>query len=125
VNPRHAAALALVGWYLMLPPAHITEMYNPADPASLKGWQIVKNFDSAIACHAAGEIIGKRAYERLNEDDAARDHKLSDEQYDDLGRQLAPLCVATDDPRASNLGSAGSPMTKYSRRAAALALILN
>jgi hypothetical protein len=99
MNLRHAAALTLVGWYLMLPPAHPTDLYNPIDPASLKGWQVAKDFDSAIACHAAGEIVAKRAQERLDEDDAAPDHKLSDEQYDDLGRQLAPVCIATDDPR--------------------------
>ncbi len=43
---RHAAALALVGWYLMYPP-------TPNRP--LSQWEILNIFDSATECRKALE----------------------------------------------------------------------
>ena len=47
---RHAAALALVGWYLMFPP--FTQGWS-ARGASLKLWQIQDTFDSKADCESA------------------------------------------------------------------------
>jgi hypothetical protein len=69
VNPRHAAALALVGWYLMLPPVSHGD-FNENVP--LSGWRIVQRFDTAAlvialvgtACVAAPQQVQKAAQDR-------------------------------------------------------------
>jgi hypothetical protein len=62
MNPRHAAALVLVGWYLMVPPmdcvfclckcahegCHITEQNAP-----LVKWQKWKTYNSGSECESA------------------------------------------------------------------------
>jgi hypothetical protein len=88
---RHAAALALVGWYLITPPISedktgnaIPGTMNTAAP--LSGWLAVNTvFDSLAECKKA-----------------QRD--LADFQKDDPVRHdadLHGLCVKTDDPRLS------------------------
>jgi len=53
MKPRHAAALALVGWYLMVAPRD--GELNPIK-APLSAWEQSQAFDSAKACdYAAGE----------------------------------------------------------------------
>src|ERR1019366_1831005 len=47
---RHAAALALVGWYLMIPPLDSTGTHR-TPPISL--WATLKVFDTAVECSAA------------------------------------------------------------------------
>lgn len=52
---RHAAALALVGWYLMVPPHRICvdcrDYFQPDSPnASLDKWEIVHHFDTLTEC---------------------------------------------------------------------------
>src|SRR5208337_3162831 len=64
MNPRHAAALALVGWYLMLPP-FIRVGPDPSDPsrdrvvpdsdAPLSKWFWSGSFDSVDACQRSQE----------------------------------------------------------------------
>jgi hypothetical protein len=48
MKPRHAAALALVGWYLMVPPTTKNHVVHYEEPIS--GWQIIDSFDTAQAC---------------------------------------------------------------------------
>jgi hypothetical protein len=56
VKPGYAAALALVGWYLMEPPLRSYENEPFADlRASLSLWQVRGTFDSAIDCAKARE----------------------------------------------------------------------
>jgi hypothetical protein len=43
MNPRHAAALALVGWYLIVAPNRQTDV-------PLGRWEVVANFDSEFLC---------------------------------------------------------------------------
>src|SRR5208282_2828558 len=78
-----AAALALVGWYLLVPPITRTwwigaERYD--DAAALSRWTIERSFDNAEVCEAA------RLTARQQAGDAAirMDHAV---------------CVASDDPR--------------------------
>jgi hypothetical protein len=47
---RHAAALALVGWYLMMPP--MTEKNEADAEGPLSKWQNDGSFDLASACEA-------------------------------------------------------------------------
>jgi hypothetical protein len=71
MNPRHAAALALVSWYLMVPPGP-----NPARAyyTPLSRWKLIGNFDSDAACKKA---------------QAARLY----------GRPVLSICIASDDLR--------------------------
>ena len=97
---RHAAALALAGWYLMLPPVRSTSLLSPATKmaatrgffdcydanAPISQWQTIEAFDTAEQCKAAST---KSALSH-------RQHGL------DCGLASAWLdaqCIATDDPR--------------------------
>jgi hypothetical protein len=48
MNPRHAAALALVGWYLMVPP--VTSDGRTQKDAPLSRWYIASNFETKEEC---------------------------------------------------------------------------
>lgn len=83
MKPRHAAALALVRWYLLVPPKTRTwwigaERYDDAAPFSR--WTIEQSFDKAELCEAA-----RRATQQEAGDAAIR-----------MGHAA---CVASDDPR--------------------------
>ena len=94
MKPRHAAALALVGWYLMVPPI----LSNGPSPSivdarvgvekPLSEWDVQDTFDSATEC--------KRARQTLTAKTVANDPNLRAllEKADSLAQ-----CVATDDPR--------------------------
>jgi hypothetical protein len=60
MKPRHAAALALVGWYLMFPPIDPASRFDPTvteqQPdlkAPLHTWWIADTFDSLDQCKTA------------------------------------------------------------------------
>jgi hypothetical protein len=90
MKPRHAAALALVGWYLVVPPPY-SQGAHSLPP--LSKWSIYKWFESADLCNffradgATGVL-----------QDAPPDFV---QQFDgslmDIFKQGE--CVATDDPR--------------------------
>ena len=51
MKPRHAAAVALVGWYLMVPP--LTNKGTSTDTtAPPSRWRVMKSFASAPECEA-------------------------------------------------------------------------
>jgi hypothetical protein len=94
MNLRHAAAIALVGWYLMVPPRPA----GPRMPGALAGWPdtnaplskwiIDKSFDSAEDCERGfRKLVGEAGIAQDNESAAARFQSFN------------PLCVATNDPR--------------------------
>ncbi len=80
MNPRHAAALALVGWYLMVPP-------NGGGPVSGK-WIINSSYDSAKECEKAGEKLRENTQYVLRRNPDAPGIEF-----------MAATCIATDDPR--------------------------
>jgi hypothetical protein len=45
MKPHHAAALALVGWYLMVLPTKDANGIDPSDP--LPRWVVLRAFDTA------------------------------------------------------------------------------
>jgi hypothetical protein len=81
---RHAAALALVGWYLMSPPhlhwngQHVTFSLD----APLREWKVVQPFDEAWKCD-------KRLMQNVVECGTCPLESL----------WLSAQCIATDDPR--------------------------
>ena len=104
MNRRHAAALALVGWYLMVPPRDGNSL-NALAPFSK--WEIADSFDSANECRQA--LKQKRAVaedmkkERLVEDEQRSQHgdppSANFELIATEAQNRRAVCIATDDPR--------------------------
>jgi hypothetical protein len=110
MNIRHAAALALVGWYLMTPgvtrptetsPSH---MLDPTVPFSL--WTVNKVFDSAESCNAARDALNQEALKAFEDMKTEVGHRVLQEEPDHGTATIALFkaetyaqCIATDDPR--------------------------
>ncbi len=99
MNPRHAAALALVGWYLMMPPpksivilprANLTTQWTTPDhlPPPLAKWLIEDGYDSATQCSESKQQMMQSAADPKN-------------PMNPMARAewLGIQCIATDDPR--------------------------
>jgi hypothetical protein len=78
---RHAAALALVGWYLMLPPANPNG--EPDESTPMTRWTRVGDFKSSRECEGR-----KFRLHRLDEKTNPRQDEFI----------LSAICVAPDDP---------------------------
>jgi len=80
---RHIATLALMGWYLLLPPMTRTWWAGPErydNAAQLSTWTIERSFDKAGVCESA----------RL----------AAQQQSADAGNRMGnAVCVASDDSR--------------------------
>jgi hypothetical protein len=84
---RHAAVLALVGWYLMVPPALIWKkkaMDAPDNNAPLSKWQIYSSHDSAKECEKAARVL-RESYKAKHDNGELWGWSIN--------------CIATDDPR--------------------------
>jgi hypothetical protein len=89
MKPRyHATALAVVGWYLMLPP-FIGHSPQPETPLSL--WTILQGFDDAAGCNKINSLMREFAKK-----DISKKRPLSGEMDDAV---KYAQCVASDDPR--------------------------
>jgi len=90
VNPRDAAALALVGWYLMLPPM----LGGHTDTsAPLNSWRMIGSFDAAIECRKVLEDSIREAEKALTDPHLLPFTRTASLQF------LDAACVSTDDPR--------------------------
>ena len=86
ISARHAAALVLLGWYLMVPPS--TDGGKSFDVrAPLSRWSDMDSFDTARECKNA---LGREASQT-----AKRFGLLSVEAL----REGGSRCIASDDPR--------------------------
>jgi hypothetical protein len=83
MKPRHAAVLALVGWYLLVPPLRHSGF---DDSAPLSKWWAYKNFDTAADCANGLEEMSHRS------EKYAREHGSKDTSHKNR-------CIASDDPR--------------------------
>jgi hypothetical protein len=99
MRPRHAAALVLVGWYLMTPPLGKNNLFDY--DASVSRWTIQHVFDSAADCDLVrsrwrerAQRMGKAWSEKKKL--APEDEKITLGQFYDFGDCE---CIATDDPR--------------------------
>ena len=79
MKSHHAAALALVVWYLLHPPLpHLNPHASRVDPAApLARWTIVKTFPTRKECDAhkselCAELNGDRSQAPLRIDSAAK-----------------------------------------------------
>jgi hypothetical protein len=89
MNPRHAAALALVGWYLMAPPVtfEAKDKMITHPEAALDEWDHEGSYGNANDCAEALEDWHKQ-WDPPNQSDL--EHRRM---------AWAAHCVATDDPR--------------------------
>ncbi len=90
MKPRHTAALALIGWYLMVPPRasdHRTFIFD----APLREWSIMGSYDSAKEC-----ANDRTAQLDFWANDAAKGLPYRAATLDSLEHSV---CIATDDPR--------------------------
>ena len=81
MNLRHAAVLALVGWYLMTLPMGADHLPNESAP--LTQWTHISGFDSAKDC----EDYKVHLYEKVKQKSEQRAAFL-----------LSSACIASDDP---------------------------
>ena len=87
MKPGHAAALALVGWYLIIPSSTLAPGVAYKEP--LREWQIVRAFDSADDCEDFRSVFFDRSRQKqgLNMlEPAYRDYMFAE-------------CISSDDPR--------------------------
>jgi hypothetical protein len=91
MNLRHAAALALVGWYLITPP-FVGDPFYVDHTARLSEWKIESSYDTAEQCESARKrkSIGARLSRRILEPGS---RAMMD------AAQGYAQCVASDDPR--------------------------
>jgi len=79
---RHAAALALAGWYLMIPP----KRWLAGADIPLSKWIILNSFDSADECEASAVSLMDK-------------EKKKNKPNPGMETWRAATCIATDDPR--------------------------
>ncbi len=108
VNLRHAAALALVGWYLMVPPPYGPEWYelcrdtagDQSSPQShecaeirlISKWNHVGSYETADECEAARNRLVKNFKYKTPPNGVVTPEEAKDSM-------INSECIATDDPR--------------------------
>jgi len=91
MKPRHAAALALVGWCLMVPPPRAVGDHFQTDfYAPLSKWAKVRTFDLQSQCETP-----RAAYQQKPTGNLVIMLGAAEAQ----ATTKASRCVATDDPR--------------------------
>jgi hypothetical protein len=93
MKPRHAAALVLLAWYLMVPPP-LHHGNPPVDlEAPLSKWRLFSMHDSAAECEKGLVAFYKLAKAELIANPADEGDRVQFYQLESL------QCVASDDPR--------------------------
>jgi hypothetical protein len=89
----HAAALALAGWYLMMPPLKFEPSIGVDLSAPLSRWSSRAVFDGAQACNEfrTGYLSKQQAI--VNQTPSDRSARLIADQA------LDSQCISSDDPR--------------------------
>jgi len=101
LNSRHFAALAFVGWYLMMPPNSTRYPHEVDADVPLPRWTIVTSFDTDDSCEKALTNIQNSEQDPSMLDRTGRLAKLQRPPDAALGkaRALNAACVAADDIR--------------------------
>ena len=95
MKPRHRAALAVIGWYLMMPPPYWSKT-NPRN-APLGQWTLFGRYDSAQECSDERTKMIRVQYMALLSDLA---EDVSDPNRPSLSLDFKHArCIASDDPR--------------------------
>jgi hypothetical protein len=96
VNARHAAALALVGWYLMVPIQPAEQQLRMSDRPPLSKWFIFASYDSAERCEQERSKLAEDAIGRFGSE-AMVQPRMVEQAH--AAQKYAAVCIATDDPR--------------------------
>jgi hypothetical protein len=111
MNLRHAAALAMMGWYLILPPMpmdSVTGIGPTAPDAPLSKWTIIESFDTAGDCEQRKTSHEKDIMNELLKFNEEGHWSINPSGYRDpkyakpvaiLMRGMRAVCIASDDPR--------------------------
>src|SRR5260370_20513328 len=98
-----AAALALVGWYLMLPPMNEKGVFSDAP---MSDWDQIESFENAAACEQALRLsqdalsaTSDQEFKERSQQEAAQNGKMIISKVDALRRANNGKCIASDDPR--------------------------
>lgn len=93
---RHAAALALIGWYLVFPPLRESSLGGKCYDANapLSAWRIMGSFDTAKECKNG---LQKEEDDKIDRAAATGEHVEAN--CHGISAWLDVICVATDDPR--------------------------
>ena len=94
MKPRHAAALALVGWYLIAPPPRtVDDVIDPKAP--LSQWQIIGRFDTVKECYDYPAHLREimRDFPNISESERRKDEAAQN------SLMAQSQCIPTDDPR--------------------------
>jgi hypothetical protein len=103
MKPSHAAALSLVGWYLIVPPP----AHDPKRPqalvdglAPISEWVVQEVFDTARECREARDAGKEEFKEALKRSDFGN-KPMAKNRIDEitLVQKFSEECVASDDPR--------------------------
>ncbi len=108
MKPRRTAALALVGWYLIVPPIPV-DRTGPASKwplANYSQWGINETFESSAACEAARNqyyetFQDPTKFAQLLAEMAKSDPEGYRNRNDEFARFQADnaVCISADDPR--------------------------
>jgi histidinol phosphatase-like enzyme len=106
MNLRHAAVLASIGWYLMVPESSRRMPLLLETNESLSQWETRQSFDTAQECKAAQHKIHTyleaATSRRLKEDGSQKAYvgdPVSQMLWAEEAKIAASKCIATDDPR--------------------------
>jgi hypothetical protein len=109
MNLRHAAALGLLGWYLLLPPYRSKETRGPVALRSARAASEIFNFDAPLSKWEKKEPFeserdcenekNKLYEEQLTEFAKARRQREKRALGHEITRLQHGQCVAGDDPR--------------------------
>ena len=99
---RHAAALAFVGWYLMMPPTpqDLSLLADPTPPLSV--WFLKQSFDTAKECESARRAEDHEAELEMHDITKARAIETEIDRVQIFMQSIFSQCIATDDPRLNS-----------------------
>jgi hypothetical protein len=102
MNLRHAAAFAMVGWYLIVPP-NSTVPHSIDSTAPVSRWTIITKFAGGDSCKQALTELQNKNGDPANLDATGKLRRFKRRQSADpeLGRARVSnaACIASDDPR--------------------------
>ena len=104
MKSRHAAVLALVGWYLMVPPWESCNgalSGGPCNRPPLVKWRIAQPYDSLSKCEEVKAEWLEKGKMYLAESEVRNRSRTSRMRLDeaDATKDMLATCVASDDPR--------------------------
>lgn len=102
MRSRHAATLAFLGWYLMVPPDS-TVPHSVDSAAPISHWSIITNFESVDTCKQALTELQNKNGDPAKLDATGRLRRFQKRQPADPELARARVddaaCIDTDDPR--------------------------